>query len=161
VYLVTSIKKRAQNKQKAYYMKDKEIVRNLVLTRGGMSKEKRQIILKYFPEASASFLRQSNLVFSIMLLAYVLPNVSTFRIYEFGRINNSIMLRVMIKFKLLDLTIKNSKHLYNITPLTRLIITDLINAYKLNLLTFESLNKIDKKANYIQIKARIKDLKQK
>lgn len=142
-------------------MKDKEIVRNLVLTRGGMSKEKRQIILKYFPEASASFLRQSNLVFSIMLLAYVLPNVSTFRIYEFGRINNSIMLRVMIKFKLLDLTIKNSKHLYNITPLTRLIITDLINAYKLNLLTFESLNKIDKKANYIQIKARIKDLKQK
>ena len=161
MYLVTSIKKRAQNKQKAYYMKDKEIVRNLVLTRGGMSKEKRQIILKYFPEASASFLRQSNLVFSIMLLAYVLPNVSTFRIYEFGRINNSIMLRVMIKFKLLDLTIKNSKHLYNITPLTRLIITDLINAYKLNLLTFESLNKIDKKANYIQIKARIKDLKQK
>lgn len=142
-------------------MKDKEIILHMAINRGSLSTEKIQILKKHFPGASPSFLRLSSLVYHVLLLVFIYSDCSLARIYEHANIKSSIVLRILIKFKLLDLSIKNGKHLYNITPLTRLIITDLINAYKLNLLTFESLNKIDKKANYSQIKAKIKDLKQK
>jgi hypothetical protein len=142
-------------------MKDKDIVLSLALLRGAIMNEKKQILKNHFPHASRAFIDLASLTFHILLLCYINPGCSLLRIYEHANIKSSIVLRILIKFKLLDLSIKNSKHLYNITPLTRLIIQDLINAYKLNLLTFESLNKIDKKANYTQIKAKIKDLKQK
>lgn len=142
-------------------MTEKTIILHLALNRGSLGYEKRQIILKYFPEASPSFLRLTHLVIHILLLCCINPDCTVIRIYEHANIKSSIILRILVKFKLLDLSIKNNKHLYNITPLTRLIISDLIAAYKLNLLTFEQLNKIDKKANYSQIKAKIKTLKQK
>jgi hypothetical protein len=142
-------------------MTKQEIITNLAMTRGGMSKEKRKILLNYFPEASASFLQQSNLIYHILLMIYILPNCSVFRIYEAGNINSSILLRVLVKFNLLTCDKSTIKHKYNITPLTRCILNDLIAAYKHNLNQFYHLNNIDKKADYLQIKQKIKTLKQK
>jgi len=142
-------------------MKEKNILLNLAITRGALSKEKRQILKKYFPEASASFLNLTSLYFSIFLLVYIYPNCSTFRIYEHARIKNKITLTILLKFGLLSMDKKGVKNIYNVTPLTRLMIADLIAAYKTNLSTFEHLNTIDKKADYLEIKAKIKDLKQK
>ncbi len=142
-------------------MTDKTILLHLALNRGSLADEKKEILKKYFPRASRSFIAITHLTFHVMLLCYINPDCTVIRIYEHANIKSSIVLRILVKFKLLDLSIKDSKHLYNITPLTRVIIQDLINAYKLNLITFEQLNKIDKKANYSQIKAKIKTLKQK
>jgi hypothetical protein len=159
--LVTSIKKRAQIANKWANMKDKDILLNLAITRGSLSKEKRQILKKYFPSASASFLNLTSLYYTIFLLVYLFPNCSTFRIYEHARIKNKITLTILLKFGLLSMDKKGVKNIYNVTPLTRVIIADLIAAYKTNLTTFEHLNLIDKKANYLEIKQKIKTLKQK
>jgi hypothetical protein len=142
-------------------MTDNKILIHLALNRGSLRNEKKQIFKKYLPHASRAFLNLTSLHFHIMLLCYINPDCSLLRIYEHANINSSIVLRILVKFNLLVCDKSKTTYRYNITPLTKLIITDLINAYKLNLLTFEALNKIDKKANYSQIKAKIKDLKQK
>ena len=142
-------------------MNDKIILLHLACLRGAIAKQKHEILKKHISGASPAFLRLTCLIFHILLLCYINPDSSLIRIYEHANIKSSIVLRILVKFKLLDLNIKDGKHLYNITPLTRAIIQDLIQAYKLNLITFEQLNKIDKKSNYTQIKAKIKTLKQK
>lgn len=159
IYNETKRNERKTNKNSI--MNDNKIIIHLALNRGSLRNEKKIIFQKYLPHASRAFLKLTSLHFHIMLLCYINPDCSLLRIYEHANIKSSIVLRILVKFKLLDLSTKNGKHLYNITPLTRLIITDLIAAYKHNLLTFEQLNKADKKANYSQIKAKIKTLKQK
>lgn len=142
-------------------MKEKEIVLHLALNRGSLSTEKIQILKKNFSGASPSFLRLSSLVYHVLLLVYIYSDCSLARIYEHTNINSSIVLRILVKFNLLVCDKSKATHRYNITPLTRLIIADLLAAYKANLNTFHALNMADKKADYLQIKAKIKDLKQK
>lgn len=154
-------KRNERKTNKNSIMKDNKILIHLALNRGSLRNEKRILFKKYLPHASRAFLNLTSLHFHILLLCYINPDSSLIRIYEHAKIKSSIVLRILVKFKLLDLSIKDGKHLYNVTPLTRCIINDLIQAYKLNLINFETLNKIDKKANYSQIKAKIKTLKQK
>ena len=161
MYIVRSSKKVKHSANKWPNMNDKDIVLNLALTRGAMMDDKKAIIKKHFSGASGSFMNQTHSIYTILFLAYVCPNVSTLRIYEHANIKSSIILRILVKFKFLMCDKSKPTHKYNVTPLTRLIIADLIAAYKTNLTTFEHLNQIDKKANYLDIKAKIKTLKQK
>lgn len=133
----------------------------MALHRGSLSTEKIQILKKHFPGASPSFLRLSSLVYHVILLVYIYPDCSLVRIYEHANLNSSIVVRILVKFNLLTCDKSKPTHRYNITPLTRLIIADLLAAYKHNLNTFHALNIADKKADYLQIKAKIKDIKQK
>lgn len=142
-------------------MKDKDILYSLAFSRGNFMDEKREIIKKHFPSSSQAFIKMLSLYFHILILVYIHPNCSVFRIYEHTKINTKISLNILLKFGFLNIGIKGAKHIYNITPLTRVIIADLIAAYKTNLATFEHLNTIDKKANYLEIKQKIKTLKQK
>jgi hypothetical protein len=142
-------------------MKDKNIIIHLALNRGSLSTEKRQILKNRVAGASPSFLRLTQIIIHVILLVFIYPNCSTVRIYEHTNLNSSIILRIMIKFNLLICDKSKAKHIYNITPLTRCIISDLIEAYKHNLNTFHALNVEDKKADYLQIKAKIKTLKEK
>ena len=142
-------------------MKDKDILLILALSRGSFTNEKKQILKKHLPGASPGFIYQSQLLVHVLLLVSILPNVSTFRIYEHAKLSSSIVLRILVKFNLLVCDKSLTKHKYNITPLTRAIISDLISAYKHNLNQFYALNKADKNTNYIEIKAKIKHLKQK
>lgn len=142
-------------------MKDKDIIIHLALNRGSFGIEKREILKNRVAGASPSFLSHTQLIYCILLLVYVMPYISTFRIYEHTNLKSSIIIRILVKFNLLVCDKSKAIHRYNITPLTRLIIADLIAAYKHNLNTFHLLNKSDKKADYSQIKAKIKDLKQK
>jgi hypothetical protein len=142
-------------------MKEKDILYFLAFSRGNFMKEKKEIIIKYFPSASVAFIKMLSLYFHILILVYIHPNCSVFRIYEHAKINTKISLNILLKFGFLQIRTKKTKHVYNITPLTRVIIADLIAAYKQNLATFDHLNLIDKKANYLEIKAKIKTLKQK
>lgn len=67
----------------------------------------------------------------------------------------------MIKFNLLICDKTTTKHKYNLTPLSKLIINDLVSVYKSNFHTFEHLNKMDKKTSYDDIRKKIADLKKK
>ena len=142
-------------------MKEKEILYSLAFSRGNFMQEKKEIIKKHFPFCSVAFVKMLSLYFHILILVYIHPNCSTFRIYEHAKINTKISLNILLKFGFLQIRTKKTKHVYNVTPLTRLISADLIAAYKTNLSTFEHLNNIDKKADYLEIKAKIKTLKQK
>ena len=142
-------------------MTNQEIITHLANSRGAMCTEKRDLIIKYFPGASPAFINLSSLSFHVMLLLFVCPNSSLIRIYEHARLKSSIVIRILLKFELIEFKALPHKHVYNITPLTRLIINDLISAYKHNLNTFYALNKADKNTDYNQIKAKIKHLKQK
>lgn len=161
MYYVTRMQKRGQNENKGVNMKDKYILINLVLTRGSFGVEKRDILKNRVLLASPSFLSHTQIIFTVLLMVYFLPNCSLARIYEHTKLKSTIILRILIKNKLLICDKSKMIHRYNITPLTRLIIADLIEAYKHNLNTFHALNIADKKADYLQIKTKIKDLKQK
>jgi hypothetical protein len=142
-------------------MKDKQIILHMALNRGSLSTEKKQILKNRVAEASPSFLRLTSIVYHVLLLVYIYNNCSLVRIYEHTNIKSSIIIRILVKFNLLVCDKSKATHRYNITPLTRLIIADLIEAYKTNLNTFHALNVEDKKADYLEIKAKIKTLKEK